>query len=141
MTKWMIGLVLMAGSSAFAITASEMGKQYFPQYKPVKSDHCEALKIRFSYDKTSSFAGYTVNMPMYLALQPFEASIDLAQNVPQKESKRYGLDIMSLDSDRLDSDFAVVNFYSDFSNNKQSMSLYFDRLEKYKTGVCIRVYT
>lgn len=137
----MVGLVLMVGSSAFAITASEIGKQYFPQYQSAKGLNCEALKTRFKEDKTSSFASYTTDAPFYLVTQPFEVIVETRKFLGDiQTSKRYGLFISNITFSKFDSDFAEAGFAADLSMNKQSISFHFDRLEKYKTGICIRVF-
>jgi|GEM_PF-2067234 len=142
MKKILVFLAIGAGSSALGITASEIGKQYFPEYQPTKSLHCDALKIKFKDDKTSSFAGYVVSMPFYLTTQGFEASAKIKDYLKDdKITKRYGLDIQTVSFEKADSDFAFADFGPELFTNKQSVSFYFDRLEKYKTGICVRTYT
>ena len=143
----LVFLAIGAGSSALAISAPEMGKRYFPDYKPVKSVYCDSLKTKFKSDKTSSMASFVVSTPYYMTTQNFKSIAsekDIIKDAfkPNEVSKMYGLEVQTGSFADLDSDFSMATLSPDiYSKGKQSASFYFERVDKYKTGVCIRVFT
>ena len=143
MKKFIVAtLVIAMNSVGFAATTLELIAKEYPEWTPSQSMYCNALAKYYRYSTDSIMSSYIVDLPLHIAVLPFEYGIRVDKilqpsNLP---IQKWGISFQTQAFEKIDSDFARAYYLAKTDSRGTSVMIHFDKIEKYKTNVCVRIF-